>query len=389
MNNMYKFLPFMTNDGSVGLYDEECNDIYHSAFGAVSEAYEKFVLPSLDIIGDTKRLKVLDICYGIGFNTKALITAALSSNIELNIDCVDSNRTLVTLSPFIKSKISKLDTFSKNKLLYKNIIQYPEGNKITKLYKNRNNKYNISNFANILLLKNLIKYLGLDFLSAYDEKLILEHDNLPFFDINSYKLYKFIAKKGVYLPSEIFLKRFVHNIYYKHISKQYKMYKNIEAISNIDINFSCSDIRRFIETSEEQYDIIFLDGFTPAKCPCLWSLELLTKLQRHTDGNGVLLTYNTSAPVHNALLKAGYYIGNTLDENNTVIGTIASKNKTFIKHPLSERQEGLLNTKAGIMYRDLNLNLDNGTILSNRKTDFDNSNLISSSKYLKGYNHEI
>ena len=47
---------------------------------------------------------------------------------------------------------------------------------------------------------------------------------------------------------------------------------------------------------------------------------------------------------------------------------------------------GLINTKAGICYHDnLDLSLDNNSILDNHKTDVENSNLISSSKYKKEY----
>jgi len=43
---MYVLYPYFTNDGSVGLFSPEANDIYHSTYGALTEAYEKFILPS-------------------------------------------------------------------------------------------------------------------------------------------------------------------------------------------------------------------------------------------------------------------------------------------------------------------------------------------------------
>ena len=33
---------FITQDGSVGLYDKNLNEIFHSKFGAKKEAFEKF-----------------------------------------------------------------------------------------------------------------------------------------------------------------------------------------------------------------------------------------------------------------------------------------------------------------------------------------------------------
>ena len=59
---MYVFNPYLTNDGYIGLYNSDFNDIYHSATGALSEAYEKFVLPvPFDIIMYKDRINILDI----------------------------------------------------------------------------------------------------------------------------------------------------------------------------------------------------------------------------------------------------------------------------------------------------------------------------------------
>ena len=49
----YEF--YYTQDGSIGLYSHSDNDVYHSKFGAVTEAWEKFILPSgLDKLINTK-----------------------------------------------------------------------------------------------------------------------------------------------------------------------------------------------------------------------------------------------------------------------------------------------------------------------------------------------
>ena len=71
---MYEFHPYFTNDGSVGLYNSDYNDIYHSAKGALTEAYEKFILPvDFDKLMSKPEIKVLDICYGIGYNSKSFL----------------------------------------------------------------------------------------------------------------------------------------------------------------------------------------------------------------------------------------------------------------------------------------------------------------------------
>ena len=72
---MYLLYPYFTNDGSVGLFSPEADDIYHSTYGALTEAYEKFILPAnfLDYFKEKSEIKILDICYGIGYNTKSFL----------------------------------------------------------------------------------------------------------------------------------------------------------------------------------------------------------------------------------------------------------------------------------------------------------------------------
>ena len=72
---MYELYPYFTNDGSVGLFSPEADDIYHSTYGALTEAYEKFIIP-LDLknfLEKNSEIKILDICFGIGYNSKSFI----------------------------------------------------------------------------------------------------------------------------------------------------------------------------------------------------------------------------------------------------------------------------------------------------------------------------
>lgn len=97
---MYELYPYFTNDGSVGLYSPRSHDIYHSAYGALSEAYEKFILPAelMKTLEIKSNIKVLDICYGIGYNTKSFLNFVLEyfskKNYEKKIEkiCKKNNR---------------------------------------------------------------------------------------------------------------------------------------------------------------------------------------------------------------------------------------------------------------------------------------------------------
>lgn len=74
----YEF--YYTQDGSIGLYSYVNEDVYHSKYGALTEAWEKFILPSgLDKLINTKEnINILDVCYGVGYNTKALMSYVIN-----------------------------------------------------------------------------------------------------------------------------------------------------------------------------------------------------------------------------------------------------------------------------------------------------------------------
>ncbi len=79
------------------------------------------------------------------------------------------------------------------------------------------------------------------------------------------------------------------------------------------------------------------------------------------------------------MMKAGFYVGKTTS------GTIAAKNPALIKIPLSQYDLGLLKTRAGIVYRDENFSLDNEAIIASHKKARENSDLMTTSRYIKDY----
>lgn len=100
---------FITQDGSVGLYDTELNEIFHSKFGAKTEAFEKFIEPAL--LYKNKPIKILDICYGIGYNTKCALENF--KNI-IEIDCLEINSELIQKSPEFEYDKKINDIIAKN-----------------------------------------------------------------------------------------------------------------------------------------------------------------------------------------------------------------------------------------------------------------------------------
>ena len=133
--------------------------------------------------------------------------------------------------------------------------------------------------------------------------------------------------------------------------------------------------------------MIFLDAFTPSKCPCLWSYEFFKLLYEHLEQDGMILTYSTSAAIRSAMQEAGFHIGNIYNEREKKFtGTIAVKNSDLIIYPLSEFDLGLLKTSAGIFYRDENLTGQNEAIFAAHKKEIENTDRISTSQYKKNFN---
>lgn len=426
---MYEFHPYFTNDGSVGLYSTDFNDIYHSATGALTEAYEKFIYPvDFNNLLQKDKIKVLDICYGIGYNSKSflnfifenycrknfskkysftkryidkihtnnILQALLSifiykNNIcneqiytdnifdKISITAIDNDKILSYISPFIKTGVKN----------FKNVNIDFKYNAIDKFINNKDkiSHPKINELINYLIFEK-IRENSNDF--TQNEELNQVINNLTFsqyFDSNIkgiYKSYRYKPHKNN--PTRGYLAN-LHNIYYRYLSKRYK--KRLKRYQLQDINFKLKndDARKVLLEDYNLYNLIFLDAFTPSKCPCLWSYEFFKLLNEHLEGDGLILTYSTSASIRAAMVEAGFEIGNIYNERlNRFTGTVAAKNKNLIKYPLSEYDLGLLKTKAGIFYRDENLNSLNESINESRKIEVENSNRISSSHYKKYFN---
>jgi tRNA U34 5-methylaminomethyl-2-thiouridine-forming methyltransferase MnmC len=77
-------VPQQTADGSFTLFSDEFGEAFHSAQGAKTEALTKFVQATrLAHHAQQAQIKVLDICYGLGYNT----AAALETIWQVNPTC--------------------------------------------------------------------------------------------------------------------------------------------------------------------------------------------------------------------------------------------------------------------------------------------------------------
>ena len=446
MADMSEFQPYFTNDGSVGLYNGNFDDIYHSATGALTESYEKFIYP-LDFNSLLKKddIKILDICYGIGYNSKSFLNFILKNssktfakqkhyapiytdnnydsncnnyndkiytdnkNSDLSKKCVsgkfiqkeffcknseikendinpknriieitavDSDANLALLSPFIKTGEKHPQKYLP-KFNYEKIKKY--------LFSDKNvNKPSIDSDVNYILLKNLFDIDKEIFDKRGFIEIINDKSYRPFFTPEIRLLFQFCQSYRLNNLYKLVKHLNLHNIYYRYITKRYKKALKSANLGEIKIEYKFDDARKIIKSDSTTYDVVFLDAFTPSKCPCLWTVEFFKEIFEHMDSGGMLLTYSMSASVRSAMIEAGFYIGNNFStRENKNIGTIAVKNPSLIKYPLSEFDLGLLKTKAGIFYRDENLTAQNDAIIKAHKIEVENSDKISRSQYVK------
>jgi tRNA U34 5-methylaminomethyl-2-thiouridine-forming methyltransferase MnmC len=274
----------LTEDGSYTFFSAEFGECYHSISGAREEAEKKFILSSglVEKAQEQNNLKILDICYGLGYNCAAALEAIWRVNRDCRVELVAlENDALVPLAAV------------KENLLTAWMPPIPA-------------------------------YLS-DFASNY----------------------------ALDLP-------------------------------NVRGKLLIGDARETIQKVIDegwQPEAIFLDPFSPGKCPQLWTVEFLALVAKCLSPTGYLVTYSCAASVRTALQLAGLHIGATKSVGRRSPGTIAS----FLPLPssLSLQEQEHLRTKAAIPYRDPTLSDRAEVILQRRRAEQERSDLEPSSHWKK------
>lgn len=91
MNELY--LPVITEDGSVSCLDGRTGELCHNRAGAYTEAVHNYVEPSglAQTLEKQGRIRILDACYGLGYNSWALINELLKMEPPTLSEGQDSN----------------------------------------------------------------------------------------------------------------------------------------------------------------------------------------------------------------------------------------------------------------------------------------------------------
>lgn len=268
-------------NGSYEIYNTAVGDIYYSNIGAYNEAMQKFVLPSKILDFSKQKLKILDACYGMGFNSKSLVDFCFKNNccFDLEIDCIEIDKNILALGLFIFDE---------------NITQETHicfGNKILEQCK-------VDRNIMFILGENGIKKILDDFLN------------------------KFCPKKDFicdYLYKKDITKALLHNIYYQNHN-----YNN-QKIKNLKINFYVDDLVKTSLKLDGQYQLIFHDAFSILKQPELWSESLFKRYYDLLEIEGKILTYSNSRVLRRTMEQVGFEVQINKTENGKQNGTIGIK----------------------------------------------------------------
>lgn len=139
--------------------------------------------------------------------------------------------------------------------------------------------------------------------------------------------------------------------------------------TNLDAHLLIGDARQQIQVLVEQAfqaDVIFLDPFSPPRCPQLWTVEFLNLVAKCLHPQGVLVTYSGAAAVRAALKLAGLQIGSLAAPGRRWPSTLASYADKNLPS-LSQQEQEHLGTRAAVPYRDPLLQ-DDAEIIQRRRS---------------------
>ncbi len=306
MEDPEDFVPKLTNDGSSTFFSSEFGELFHSHHGARQEAHLKFVEPlQLAQRALQPRLRLLDICYGLGYNTAAALATiwAINPNCCVEVVCLELNPSVPQAA-----------------------VSEAHGESL----------------AHYLLGCCHSDCTGRHFATALPHTSILQLLTL--------------------------------------LATEHQVQTN-RLHATLLIGDARATIQQ-VQLSGFRADAIFLDPFSPAKCPQLWTVEFLEQVAKCLSLDGKLATYSCAAAVRIALMAGGLKIGPTPPVGRRSPGTVASWVDTD-KPVLSRPEQEHLLTRAAIPYRDPQLNDAVAVILRRRIEEQQASSLEPTSRWRK------
>jgi len=83
------FKKILTADNTETFINEHVGESYHSQTGAVEEALKKYVIPcKIRELAKYGKIKILDVCFGLGYNSAMAISEALQENPDCEVEVI-------------------------------------------------------------------------------------------------------------------------------------------------------------------------------------------------------------------------------------------------------------------------------------------------------------
>jgi tRNA U34 5-methylaminomethyl-2-thiouridine-forming methyltransferase MnmC len=119
-----------TEDGSETCFNSYYNQAYHSKFGAYREALEKHVIACKlpELATTTKTIRILDLCFGLGYNSFVAIDELTKRNQKLNIEITGLENDYKILEKIIDCKMP--DSLKSYQSSFNSLIQKTPHQKI-------------------------------------------------------------------------------------------------------------------------------------------------------------------------------------------------------------------------------------------------------------------
>lgn len=274
-----------TADGSFTFFSDEFGETFHSSSGAKQEAEKKFVEPCQlrEKAKANNSLKLLDVCYGLGYNSAAALEAIWTANPDCQVELI-----------------------------------------------------------------------ALELDRSVPRQAIAE---------------QLLVRWSPPIPDLL-----------KELAENYRV-----KTGRLDTRLLIGDAREKIQQVQQsgfQADAIFLDPFSPPKCPQLWTVEFLAIVARCLKPDGRLATYSCAASVRTALQLAGLRVGASNSVGRRSPGTAASFCDRDLP-PLSQQESEHLQTRAAIPYRDPQLQNSATAIAEQRRIEQRSSSLEPTSQWKK------
>jgi tRNA U34 5-methylaminomethyl-2-thiouridine-forming methyltransferase MnmC len=98
----------LTEDGTVTCVDPETGELYHNRAGAYLEALKNYTEPSgaIERLQHTGELRLLDVCFGLGYNTWVLLETLLQNpptGFSIQVTAVEQDKKMVAIFPRVLS----------------------------------------------------------------------------------------------------------------------------------------------------------------------------------------------------------------------------------------------------------------------------------------------